>query len=156
MKKLLVTLLLPLCSTVLSAQDSDPIQRIYDHYSGEKISVALNLDAGFLDNFDIDIDTDEVEQHIEGSIRRVRMVHFEEYYAALHSEKEIVEELFSLGYESVDVPRDWHEKDSQLLIFRKKNQRVSPHLIVIHNNRNSEDATLLILSGSITFKSETL
>jgi len=156
MKKLLITLLLPLCSLVANAQNPDPIDRIYHRYGGEKVSIGLDLDAGFLENFDIDIDTHEVEQHMEGTIKRMRIVRFEDYYAALHSEKEIVEELLELGYESVHVPKDWHESDSQLLIFRLKGNKVSPHLIFIHNDRGSEDATILILSGSIIYKSKAL
>lgn len=156
MKRLFIILLLPLCSMRLSAQNEDPIQRIYERYAGEKVSFAFNLDAGIFDGFDFDLDTDEMEQHIEGTVERVRLIHFEEYNRALRSEKEIVNELFDLGYEAVDVPRDWEDDDSQILIFRLKNQRVSPYLILIHNDRRSQDASIVILSGAITYKSEVL
>lgn len=156
MKKLFIILLLPLSSMRLSAQNDDPIQDIYERYAGEKVSFAFNLDAGLFDGFDIDLDTDEMEQHIEGTIERVRLIHFENYDRALRSEKEIVEELFKLGYEAVDVPQDWVEEDSQTLIFRLKNQKVSPYLIFIHNDRRSKDASIVILSGAITYKSEVL
>ncbi len=149
-------MLLPLCATIAQAQESDPVDRIYERHPGEKFSIGFNLNAGLFDDLEIDIDTDEVEQHIEGTFRRVRFIYFEEYDAALRSEKKIIEELFDEDYELAEVPKEWQEENSQLLIFKKKDSRVSPHLIIIVNDRDDRDVTLLILSGSIIYKTDAL
>jgi hypothetical protein len=152
MKKLITLTLLSFCSLGLMAQ-SDPMERIYDRYSGDKVSIRLNLDASIFDDFDIDIDTDEVRQQMSGTIDRVRFIRFEDFRPGLRYEKEIIEELFALGYEAAQTPRDWEDDDSQMLAFTKKGQEVSPHLIIIINDHSDREATVLIFSGAIIFKS---
>jgi hypothetical protein len=137
------------------AQNSDPIEDIYRRYEGEKFSVALNLDASIFEDFDIDIDTDDLQQRIRGTVKRVRFIGFEDYRPGLRNEKQIIEELLRLGYELADTPSEWNEDDDhQLLILKKKGKTYSPHLILIINDRNERDAVVLILSGSINFNTE--
>lgn len=151
MKKLISISIFALSLSALSAQDQQLIDRIYEHYPGEKMSIALNLDMGLFKDFDIDINTEAFEQQLEGTVRRMRLIQFENYREALRSEKQIIEDLMAHEYELVPSPEDWHKGDSQLLIFRKKQQRRSPHLILIHNDRGAREARLIILSGSIIY-----
>lgn len=153
MKKLISTTLLSLFTMGVWAQDADPIDEIYRRYEGEKFSIAVNLDASIFKDFDIDIDTDDLEQRISGTVRRLRFIAFEDYRPGLRNAKEIIEDLYDLGYELATVPEDWQDEDSQILILKKKGQKVSPHLIIIANNRSEKHAAIIILSGDINFKS---
>lgn len=153
MKKRFTIAFLTLFTLVGYAQDEDPIEDIYQRYSGDKFSIALNLDSDIFENFDIDIDTDDLEQSLSGTVRRMRFIRFDDYRPGLRHEKEIIEELYQLGYELAPQPKDWDDPNSQLLVFRKKGVEVSPHLIVIFNDRDERNASLIILSGAITFKS---
>jgi len=153
MKKRLTLAILSLCYFGGFAQNTDPVDAIYERYSGDKFSIAVNLDAGIFQDFDIDIDTDDLEQRISGTIRRLRFIGFDEYRPGLRSEKEIVEELLRNGYELAIVPSEYEDENSQMLIFKKKGQRLSPHLIIIVNDREERKANIILLSGSIEFKS---
>ena len=136
------------------AQNDDLIEYIYRRYEGEKFSVALNLDASIFQDFDIDIDTEELQQRISGTVRRLRFIGFEDYRPGLRNETQIIKDLLKQGYEIVEMPKEWDEEDSQMLILKLKGKTYSPHLIVIINDRNERDAMVIILSGSINFNTK--
>lgn len=157
MKKLLFLTLAGLLSVGLHAQEEDLMESIYKDYSGDKMSLQLNLDTDFLKDFDLDLDTDDVRQVIKGDIDRLRFIRFEDFRPALRSQKEIIERLFKAGYEYVSVEDKWDvDEESQVLIFKKAGVDRSPNLIIMINDRDDQEALVLILSGDIIFKSEAL
>lgn len=152
MKKLLFLPLVLTMSLGLQAQEEDLMESIYREYSGNKFSLNINLGRDFLDNIDLDIDTDDLRQHVKGDVRRLRFIKFDDFRPALRSQKEIIQKLFNAGYEYVSVEDEWdiHE-ETQVLIFKKKASRKTPHLIVMINDRDDREALLIILSGELIF-----
>ncbi len=157
MKKLFSLTMLAFLGTGLYAQGEDPVDQIYREYQGDKVSLSLNIGGDILEDFDLDIDTDEMRQVIKGDVEKLRIIQFDDYQPALRSQKDIITKLFKAGYEYVSVENQWEiDEDSQVLIFKKAGRPRSPHLIMMINDRDDREALLLILSGDIIFKTEAL
>ncbi|GEM_PF-1650327 len=157
MKKLLSLSLLLVLGLGASAQGDELIESIYREYSGNKLSLNINLGEDFLDDIDLDIDTDELRQNISGEVRKLRFIKFDDFAPALRNEKEIIERLFAGGYEYVPVEKDWDiDEDTQILIFKKAGTNRTPHLILMINDRDDREALMLIFSGQLEFKTDAL
>lgn len=157
MKKLLSLSLLLAISLGASAQGDDLIESIYRDYSGNKFSLNINLGEDFLEDIDLDIDTDDFRQNISGEVRKLRFIKFDEFRPALRSEKEIIGKLFKEGYEYVSVDKDWDiDEETQILVFKKAGSNRTPHLIMMINDRDDREALMLIFSGQLIFKTDAL
>lgn len=137
-----------LLSFSLSAQSDAQIEQLYQHYAKADETISFSFSHSILNAIDMDIDMESYTRNVEGDFETIRLVIFEKPTQGASALRKVESRLNAWNYQRVKLNEHKTEKD--LRLFALKENGVYRHIVALVNDKDDEEAVMLIFTGKLT------